>query len=129
VTSAERAKDKRLQTIYNRTLADQNLQRDRQKNACEICRRSFSQFTAYQDHDHACCPRRLKNFCGKCNRGLLCYLCNKRVVAMIEYCRKVEIPIEKAIEYVKNWTAVIEAKGGYVKKEKVTKLRKKQKSI
>ena len=29
------------------------------------------------DHNHGCCPT--KHACGKCNRGLLCFNCNKRL--------------------------------------------------
>jgi hypothetical protein len=133
LSSSERAKDKRLQTIYNTTLEKQNAQRDEQKNACAICRRSFAQFTAFQDHDHKCCPRRLKNFCGKCNRGLICYLCNKYAVGLVEWMRKMDISFDKVIEYIKFWDAEIARKGGYAPKEKgkskKRKSRGKQKSF
>ena len=84
MTTAERAKDKRLQTIYNTTLEKQNEQRAKQLNKCAICHRDFAKFTAFQDHDHQCCPRRLHEFCGKCNRALLCFGCNKFVVGILE---------------------------------------------
>jgi hypothetical protein len=118
LSSKDRAKDKRLREIYNTSLEAQNEQRASQKNACQICRRPFNQFTAFQDHDHKCCPRRLKRFCGLCNRGLLCYLCNKYAVGLIEWMRKMDIPLEKVVEYVKGWDAIIAAKGGYAPKEK-----------
>jgi hypothetical protein len=129
MTSQERAKEKRLNLIYNQSLEEHNALRKSQLNACAICRRPFSQFQPYQDHDHACCPRRQKRYCGKCNRGLLCFLCNKKVVAWIEYARKVGIDPKTAIKYIDDWTVVIRARGGYEPKEKSPKLRKAKKSV
>lgn len=135
MTTAERAKDKRLQAIYKTTLDAHNKQLEQQKWKCLICGRPFTglgKFTAYQDHDHRCCPRRKKTFCGKCNRGLLCYICNKWVLGLIEKMRAMrEFPpdFKKALQYVDDWTGVITAKGGYAKEETTKRLRKKQKSI
>jgi hypothetical protein len=119
LSSKDRAKDKRLREIYNTTLEAQNAKRDEQKNACAICRRPFNQFQAYQDHDHKCCPRRLKRFCGLCNRGLLCYLCNKYAVGLLEWMEKMGIHIDKVVEYKRFWDAEVVRKGGYAPKEKV----------
>lgn len=121
LSKSEIAKDKRLREIYNTTLEAQNEQRATQKNACAICRRPFSQFQAYQDHDHKCCPRRLKRYCGKCNRSLLCYICNKKAVGIIEYLIKLDIDPQKVVDYYKEWNVVIAAKGGYAPKEKISK--------
>jgi Recombination endonuclease VII len=130
LTSAERAKDKRLKTVYNTTLEAQNAQKAEQGNGCAICGRSFDKFMMFQDHDHKCCPRRLKTFCGKCNRGLLCYLCNKHAVGLIEWLRKMDIPLTRVVEYVQTWDAEITKKGGYEPKEKKSsKVRRKQKSV
>lgn len=121
LTTAERAKDKRLRTIYNTTLEAQNAEKAKQHNACAICRRPFPQFQAYQDHDHKCCSRRLKAYCGKCNRGLLCYLCNKHAVGCVEWMRKMDIPFDVLIAYIKSWDAEIARKGGYEPKPKAVK--------
>lgn len=130
LTSEEKAKARRLLAIYKMTLAEDAAKRGEQKNACAICRRSFSQFRSFQDHDHKCCPRRLKNFCGKCNRGILCYLCNKYAVGLLEWLVKVDIEFEKVAEYKRFWDAEVARKGGYAPKEAATKkLRKKQKGI
>jgi hypothetical protein len=118
LSSSERAKDKRLQTIYKTTLDAQNEQRAEQKNACAICQRSFTKFTAFQDHDHKCCPRRLKNFCGLCNRSLICFLCNKYAVGLVEWMYKMDIPFDKVVDYIKFWDGEIARKGGYAPKEK-----------
>lgn len=84
LTPSEKAKDARLRKTYKITLDEQNAQRKKQGNACAICGRDFAKFTPFQDHWHGCCPRRLKEFCGKCNRSLLCFGCNKYVVGVIE---------------------------------------------
>jgi hypothetical protein len=135
LTSAERAKDKRLQTIYNTTLDAQNKQRDEQNNACAICGRDFATFTSFQDHEHKCCPRRLKKFCGKCNRGLICFLCNKwltgvlerqatRDLSAIELCQRV-------IAYLEKWNKILKGRGCYEKPEvkKAAPIRRKKKSV
>jgi hypothetical protein len=128
MTSAEKAKDKRLQEIYKITLEVQNSQRELQGNACACCGRSFSKFTAFQDHWHACCPRRLKKFCGKCNRGLLCYPCNKFVVGILER-QSVDgkiIPVrellKRMVEYFEYWEPILKKRGACAK-EKSKKLR------
>jgi hypothetical protein len=133
LTTAEKAKTKRLATIYKQTLEQHNAIRAEQKNACAICRRSFTQFQAYQDHDHKCCPRRRKEFCGLCNRSLICYLCNKYAVGLVEWMRKMDISFDKVVEYIKFWDAEIQRRGGYAEKPKAKSKarvrRKKQKSV
>lgn len=121
LTKSQKAKDRRLREIYNTTLAAQNEQRQVQGNACGICGRSFLEFVTFQDHDHKCCPRRLKKFCGLCNRGLLCYLCNKYAVGLIEWMRKMNIPKEKVVKYIDDWDVIIKARGGYAPKVKKVK--------
>lgn len=123
MTTAEKAKDKRLQAIYKTTLTEQNKKLEEQKWKCPICDRPFTgleKYTAYQDHDHRCCARRKKTFCGKCNRGLLCYICNKWVIGLIEKMRGMETyppDFTRALAYIEQWTGVIQAKGGYAKEE------------
>jgi hypothetical protein len=137
LTSAEKAKDKRLRTIYNMTLEAQNTQKVEQHDACAICGRAFATFTPFQDHDHACCPRRRKEFCGKCNRGLLCYLCNKFLVGVLERQCKGRMPAtelcQRIITYLEKWNRILKEKGAYAAKpktaKKAKKLRKKQKSV
>jgi hypothetical protein len=126
LTSGEKAKDRRLREIFNTTLEAQNEQRKEQHNACAICGRPFTQFQAYQDHDHDCCPKKQRKYCGKCNRGLLCFLCNKKAVAIIEWMAKVGIDPRKVIAYIESWTEIIKAKGGYAPKEKTTQAKKRR---
>ena len=109
MTSSERAQDARLRKIYKKTLAQKTEEIALQDGRCAICRRPFpplkdkngKTFTPYQDHDHKCCPRRLKVFCGKCNRGFLCYQCNKWVVGVFE---RMNVPLDRFVAYMKKWT-------------------------
>lgn len=111
MTSQEAAKDKRLRATFNSSLVGFRQRMAEQNNCCAICERPFlvgagsgqfnkEVYTAFQDHDHACCPRRLRKFCGKCNRGLLCYTCNKFVVGVIE---KMKIPVVRLLAYLEKW--------------------------
>lgn len=45
-----------------------------QDNVCAICAQPFGAKGPHIDHDHECCPG--SRSCGKCVRGLLCWLCN-----------------------------------------------------
>lgn len=110
----EQTKDKRLRDIYNSSLEKHNALMKEQGHCCAICQRPFVKgagpggfkcetYTAFQDHDHACCPRRLHKFCGQCNRGLLCYTCNKFVVGVIE---KMKIPVERLLDYLQKWAFI-----------------------
>jgi hypothetical protein len=135
VTTAEKAQDARLRRIYKKTLEDKKREIEAQKGGCAICGRPHPQYILSQDHDHACCkrPRGKKGntatFCGKCNRGWLCYLCNRWAIGGLEYMAKVNIPAEKAFAYLKQWHKTIVERGGYEPKEEKTKPRKKQKSV
>lgn len=130
LSKSDKGRDKRLTTIYGISLATQNIQRDQQNNACAICGRSFVTFTKFQDHDHRCCPRRLKNFCGKCNRGLLCYLCNKYAVGLLEWMEKMGIMLDKVVEYKKFWDAELKTRGAYEPKTiPKSKRRSKRKTV
>jgi len=111
MTSQERAKDKRLRDIYNSSLEKNNATMAEQNNCCAICERPFvvgasslkfkkEVYTPFQDHFHGCCPRHLKKFCGLCNRGLLCFLCNKFVVGVIEM---KDIPADRLADYMAKW--------------------------
>jgi hypothetical protein len=122
LTTAERAQDARLRRIYKKTLADKIREIKEQGGGCAICGRPYPQYILSQDHDHACCkrPRGKKGntatFCGLCNRGWLCYLCNRWAIGALEYMAKVNIPAERAFEYLKKWHRVIKERGGYAPK-------------
>ena len=122
MTASEKAKEKRLQTIYKKSLAEFNKQLEEQKYRCACCSRPFpplkdakgKSFTPFNDHDHKCCPRRLKNYCGRCSRGLLCFICNKYVVGVLE---KQNVDIDKVSAYLKKWKAILTERGCYAKEK------------
>jgi hypothetical protein len=119
LSKSDQAKDARLRRVYKKTLAQKTAEIAAQGGGCAICGRPFPEYTLSQDHDHACCkrPRGKKGntavFCGKCNRGWLCYLCNRWAIGSLEYMAKVNIPVEKAVEYLKTWHKKIVERGGY----------------
>lgn len=128
LTRAQEQKARRLKTTYKQTLEEHEALKASQGGKCAICDRKFGsgkdEYLAFQDHDHKCCPRKLKQYCGKCNRGLLCFICNKKVVAMLERMEKMNISVDRAIAYLKHWGTVLIQRGAYAgKKEK--RLRKK----
>ena len=73
---------KALRELYKTTKEWYDSKLKEQDNHCALC-------TAVQqtnkgegkrlsvDHNHNCCPT--KHACGKCNRGLLCFNCNKKL--------------------------------------------------
>jgi hypothetical protein len=112
LTPQERAKDKRLRTTFNSSLEKFNAKMEEQGYCCAICQRPFvaganptgefkkEVYSAFFDHAHRCCPRRLKKFCGRCCRGILCFTCNKFVVGVLE---KLKIDIDRLYAYIKKW--------------------------
>lgn len=130
MTKSEQAQDARLRRVYKKTLADKICEIASQGGGCAICHRPYPQYRLNQDHDHACCkrPRGKKGntavFCGKCNRGWLCYLCNKWAIGALEFMAKVHINPEVAIAYLAVWHQKIVERGGYEAKEETAKLRK-----
>lgn len=136
LTTAEIARDRRLKSIYGMSLEDFNKKMEEQNSACVLCKRPFSQFQPYQDHDHKCCPPGRKvqrKYCGKCNRGLLCFLCNKYAIGLMEKVNtstsKYQIDFVKAVAYLAEWTTVIKSKGGYEPKTKAKRPSKSKKGV
>jgi hypothetical protein len=122
VTPAERAKDARLRRIYKTTLLAVTEQIIEQGGGCAICGRSATKFIMNTDHAHDCCGAKRKDknkdYCGKCTRGQLCYLCNRKVVGAIEKWAKWGIEVERVIAYLKKWDAILRQRGAYAKKAK-----------
>lgn len=128
-TIEDKQKDQRLRRIYRISLEEQDAMRKYQNNKCAICRRSFDEFMAFQDHDHACCSRKMREYCGKCNRGLLCFLCNKKAIGAVEKFKKWGIELDEIIRYLAYWGDVLKKRGAYEEKGKAKKSPKKQKSV
>lgn len=132
-TTAAEAKAYRLRTIYKQTPEDrENLLKD-QDHQCVICGRKFmpvGTFVPFQDHDHKCCPVRKQRYCGLCNRGLLCFICNKKVVGALEKIAKLGIDVIRAMSYISHWNMILTEKGAYAEKPKKAKrVRKAKKSV
>ena len=140
MTSKERAQDKRLREIYKSSLEERNKKLEEQDYCCAICGRPFIKdarlfeqkewdkeaYTSFQDHYHGCCPRRLKKFCGKCNRGILCYICNKFVVGVLEM---KGIDANRLAAYMNKWAPMQKARDKERNEEKDTAVRKKKSGV
>src|SRR5216683_6725828 len=139
MTSKERAQDKRLRDVYKSSLEERNSKLVSQKYCCAICERPFIKsasslewdkefYTSFYDHYHGCCPRRLKKFCGLCNRGILCYICNKFVVGALEMKK---IDHNKLATYLNKWAPMQKERDEARKAEEkeVRPVRKKKISI
>ncbi len=46
---------------------------------CALCDNVAGKKSLHVDHDHTCCPDHKRVTCGKCNRGILCQVCNTRL--------------------------------------------------
>ena len=103
-----KTKDARLRRIYKIGESEFNRVLKSQGNGCAICSRPFPKYMAFQDHYHGCCPRKKKEFCGKCNRGILCYICNKFVVGYME---RQKINPNRLAAYMNKWNKVLTERG------------------
>ena len=122
MTPSEKARDARLRRIYKKTLAESKAELAEQGGGCAICGRSAKQFIMNQDHAHDCCGSKKKDknkdYCGLCNRGQLCYLCNRKVVGAIERWAKWGVEVERVVEYLRHWNRILIQRGAYARKEK-----------
>jgi hypothetical protein len=129
LTPSEKAKDARLRRIYKTTLDAVTAQLKEQGGGCAICGRSATKYIMNLDHSHDCCGSKRKDknkdYCGLCNRGLLCYICNRKVIGAIERWKKLGVDVERAIEYLRHWDRVLLDRGAYAKKESKKAVRKK----
>jgi len=98
LTVKERAADLRLRRLYKRTLSWYNKTLKEQGGGCEICGRPPKNLRLNIDHDHSCCKK--PPVCGKCVRGLLCMICNHKVIGMIE---KFKIPPMAIVGYLNKY--------------------------
>jgi len=68
-----------LKNFYKMTLDEYDAILESQGGHCALCPKTPEEDgrRLSVDHDHACCPGR--ETCGKCIRGLLCYICNTNI--------------------------------------------------
>ena len=79
-----------------------------QSGRCALCGVSPTRKYLAIDHSHSCCPG--QNACGKCLRGLLCDVCNKRLgyfEKLIEMASSIIAHpgtwLERALQYLKQY--------------------------
>ena len=72
---------KALKELYKTTIEWYDSKLEEQKGCCALCaatqQSSICGKRLSVDHDHGHCSG--KRACGKCNRGLLCFNCNKKL--------------------------------------------------
>jgi hypothetical protein len=94
----EAAFARRLWNTYRLKLKDYYKILELQGGACYICQRAKGiRKKLAVDHDHACCPE--TPTCGKCTRGLLCTVCNKKVLGHL---RDDPAALRRGAEYLEN---------------------------
>ena len=83
---------------YNLTLAGYDDLLAAQGGVCAICKTDTPGGTGrfHVDHDHACCPEKMRS-CGKCIRGLLCAYCNMHLTGVDPE------RLRRAADYVENF--------------------------
>lgn len=86
----DRATDLRLRRTYGISLAEYNSMIAEQGNRCWICGRFPKKLRLFTDHNHAT---------GKVRRPL-CFICNKKVIGVIE---KYRVPVGRILEYFKRF--------------------------
>lgn len=87
---------KALRELYKTTKEWFDYKLEKQQGHCALCpatNQSDSGKRLSVDHNHNCCPG--KRACGKCNRGLLCFNCNKKL-GMLEIFMREALVIPKA---------------------------------
>lgn len=63
---------------------------------CPLCGENSPQMAI--DHDHSCCNTGARTTCGKCLRGVLCYMCNQG----LGFLRDDSAVMQRAIEYLES---------------------------
>jgi len=130
-TTALEAKAYRLRTAYKLTIEQHEQMLKDQNYQCGNCNRKFKPvgtFMAFHDHDGKCCARRLKRYCGLCNRALLCYVCNAKVVGHIEAWLKQGEDVIGSVNYINKWNNILKERGAYAPKPEVKKTKRVRKS-
>jgi hypothetical protein len=90
--AADRARARRLLKKYGITTAEYDQMFEAQGGKCAICRRPPKRIRLAVDHDHKGTGR-------KSVRGLLCSMCNRKIVGVIE---RFKVLPEKIVEYLRS---------------------------
>jgi hypothetical protein len=83
---------KALKELYHTTVEwyeEKFLEQDKHCALCPATQQSDSGKRLSVDHDHNCCSG--KRACGECNRGLLCFNCNKKLGMLEIFMRECKI--------------------------------------
>jgi Recombination endonuclease VII len=68
--------------MYKMSVAEFDVMLGKQNGHCALCNNKHctNGYRLHVDHDHKCCNTRSRQAtCGKCTRGLLCGVCNRRL--------------------------------------------------
>lgn len=103
---------------YLLTPAEYDAKLAHQNGHCALCESTDGDAgrRLHVDHNHDCCiigpPK--KRTCGRCNRGLLCGPCNRRLGALEEFLKDAEVMprlgrgewLRKALKYLEHWRGI-----------------------
>lgn len=90
MNTKERAEDRRLKRVYGKSLSWYKRQDKKQKGVCAICGRPPKKLKLAVDHNHQT----------TLVRGLLCMICNRKIVGLIE---RYKIPLKALIMYFRTY--------------------------
>jgi hypothetical protein len=101
-TPQERARARRLQKLYRITTDQYEKQLRKQGGVCKICGRSPKKVRLNVDHDH-----RAEKAGSLVVRGLLCGMCNRKILGVIE---RLKVNPQKIVDYMLDSPAFIDGK-------------------
>ena len=90
MTDKERAVDKRLKRLYGKSLSWYNRQLKKQNGGCAMCGRLPKRLRLAVDHNHR----------SGLVRGLLCMICNRKILGCIE---RFKVPPMNIVNYLKKY--------------------------
>jgi hypothetical protein len=107
------SREVRLKYHYKMTVEEYEKKLAEQGGHCALCSKTQGDEKRRMavDHDHSCCEGH--KACGKCNRGILCSNCNRKLGFLEEILTQVEtiVPspgtwLEKALGYLRKWQKI-----------------------
>jgi hypothetical protein len=102
-TPQEKARAKRLQKLYRITTDQYDQMFRAQKGKCKICGRPPKRVRLNVDHDH----RQEKEAQRMVIRGLLCGMCNRKILGVIE---RLKVDPQKIVDYIRSKPVFIDGK-------------------